>query len=38
VRRLADVEQGMQKGRDTKQVLLRVERQGSGRYIVIDVG
>jgi serine protease Do len=38
VRRLEDVEQGIRKGRDAKQVLLRVERQGNGRYIIVEVG
>ncbi|HEV8308500.1 MAG TPA: PDZ domain-containing protein, partial [Methylomirabilota bacterium] len=39
VNALEDVEKAMaRKPRDEKQVLLRVERQGAGRYVVIEVG
>jgi serine protease Do len=39
VERIEDVEKGLARGADAgKQVLLRVERQGSERYVVVDVG
>jgi serine protease Do len=38
VRELQDVERGLARGLDPSQVLLRVEREGSQRYIVIGAG
>jgi len=38
VQELQDVERGLSRGRDPGQVLLRVEREGSQRYIVIATG
>jgi len=39
VERIEDVEKGMSRPAGTsKQILLRVERQGSERYVVVDVG
>jgi serine protease Do len=38
VEELQDVERGLARGQDPNQVLLRVEREGSQRYIVIAAG
>jgi len=38
VQELQDVERGLARGRDPGQILLRVEREGSQRYIVIATG
>jgi serine protease Do len=39
VRALEDVEKGMNRGgTEAKQVLLRVERDGNQRYVVVDLG
>jgi serine protease Do len=39
VERIEDVEKGMSRPAGTsKQILLRVERQGSERYVVVDIG
>jgi serine protease Do len=38
VQELQDVERGLARGRDPNQVLLRVEREGSQRYVVIAAG
>jgi serine protease Do len=39
VRALPDVQQGLgRRGSDPGQVLLRVERQGASRYVVVDIG
>ena len=38
VQGLQDVEQGLARGRSGGQVLLRVERDGSQRYVVIAAG
>jgi serine protease Do len=39
VRALEDVEKGMSRGgAEAKQVLLRVEREGNQRYVVVDLG
>jgi serine protease Do len=38
VQELQDVERGLARGQDPSQVLLRVEREGSQRYIVIATG
>src|SRR6185436_9905174 len=35
---LQDVERGLAKGSDPAQVLLRVEREGSQRYVVVGIG
>jgi serine protease Do len=38
VQGLPDVERGLSRGQDPGQVLLRIEREGSQRYVVIAVG
>jgi serine protease Do len=38
VQGLQDVERGLARGQDSAQVLLRVEREGSQRYVVIGAG
>jgi serine protease Do len=38
VQDIQDVERGLAKGSDPAQVLLRVEREGSQRYVVVGVG
>jgi serine protease Do len=39
IERIEDVEKGMsRRSGDSRQILLRVERQGSERYVVVDVG
>jgi hypothetical protein len=35
---IQDVEQGLAKGSDPARVLLRVEREGAQRYVVVDAG
>src|SRR5262249_51468062 len=38
VQALQDIERGLARGQDPNQILLRVEREGSQRYIVIAAG
>ena len=38
VQGLEDVERGLARGRDPAQILLRVEREGSQRYVVVGAG
>ncbi len=38
VQDLQDVERGLSRGQDPAQVLLRVEREGSQRYVVLGIG
>jgi hypothetical protein len=38
VRGLEDIEKGMNRGAGGKQVLLRVEREGNQRYVVVELG
>ncbi len=35
---IQDVEQGLARGSDPARVLLRVEREGAQRYVVVDAG
>ena len=38
VQGIQDVERGLTRGQDPAQVLLRVEREGSQRYVVVGAG